>query len=220
MDRCIEPQLVDDVRSVEVLANSFSMQEANFLLENIKRYFLDSEFLEILDLCCGTGDFAIVLAENYNGNIDAVDGSLLVLEVANNKIVNAGFDNRITTKHLYAPFLIDKKYDLIYSLSSLHHFHNPNDFWLTIKNHTKENTKILVIDTHRPPSKEVAKTIVDTYENGESEWHQAEAYNSLLASFESSEVVEQLRELQLDLKVETIKTKLDGFSFIVVWGEI
>lgn len=220
MNRITEHQLINDLKSVEVLANSFSLKEAEFFLKNIENYFPNSKFLEILDFCCGTGDFSIILANNTQGRIDAIDGSLPVIKIAKEKIENANLSDRITLKNLYAPFNIDKTYDFIYSLSSLHHFHNPKDFWFTIKNHTKKGTKILVIDTHRPLNETIAKNIVDTYEAGESEYHQTEAYNSLLASFESQEVVEQLTEVQLDLQVEKILTKFEGFYFIVVWGEV
>lgn len=220
MNRILEPQLVDWPEAVNVLANSFCTKEADFFLENIEKYFANDIFPKSLDFCCGTGDYAILLAQTKNSCIDAIDGSALVLKVAKEKINQAGLNDRIHVKELYAPFLIDKKYDFIYSLSSLHHFHNPADFWQTIKNHTKLGTKILVIDAHRPHSTEVATKIVNTYESGESVWHQTEAYNSLLASFEIEEVVQQLETAELRLHVEKITTAMDDFNFIVVWGEI
>lgn len=220
MKRVLEPQLIDDKNSVKVLCESFSEKEADLFIENINQHFPYMDFSECLDFCCGTGDFAIVLAKKKKGNIDAIDGSAPVLNVAKEKIKNADLSSRISVKHLYAPFVIDKKYDFIYSLNSLHHFHEPKDFWLTIKNHTRKGSKVLVIDLHRPPSEETAKEIVNTYEAVESSWHQKEAYNSLLASFEASEVVKQLEESNFNLNVATIKTKFEGFSFIVVWGEV
>ncbi len=220
MNRILEPQLVDWPEAVNVLANSFSQKEADSFLEHIEKYFSNDVFPKSLDFCCGTGDYAILLAQTKNTCIDAIDGSALVLEVAKEKINQAGLNDSIHVKELYAPFLIDEKYDFIYSLSSLHHFHNPVDFWQTIKNHTKLGTKILVIDSLRPHSTEVARKIVNTYESGESVWHQTEAYNSLLASFEIEEVVQQLATAELRLHVEKITTAMDGFNFIVVWGEI
>lgn len=220
MNRVLEPQLIDQPEAVTVLNNSFSVKEADFFLESIQRYFANDTFPKILDFCCGTGDFTIVLARAKTGHITAIDGSALVLKKAKEKINQACLDDRIYVKKLCAPFLIDEKYDFIYSLNSLHHFHNPADFWQTIKNHTKVGTKILVIDLHRPPSTEIARKIVNTYEDGESARHQIEAYNSLLASFEIEEVVKQLADAQLKLHAEKITTAMDDFNFIVVWGEI
>jgi ubiquinone/menaquinone biosynthesis C-methylase UbiE len=220
MKRILEHQLVDDKKSVKVLADSFDKREADFFLMKLEECFPNNDYRDILDLCCGTGDFAIFLAGKKSVNIDAVDGSPLVLEIAEENIVKENLENKIIIKNLHVPFLIDKKYDLIYSLSSLHHFHNPQDFWITIKNHSKEKTKVLVIDTHRPLNEKIAKDIVEHYEHGESTDHQKEAYDSLLASFEIKEVVNQLNELDLDLNVEEIKTKFDGFSTFVVWGEL
>jgi ubiquinone/menaquinone biosynthesis C-methylase UbiE len=220
MDRVLEPQLINDQNSVKVLSESFSKKEAELFIENIKKKFSDNTFLEILDFCCGTGDFAIVLANTITGKIDAIDGSESVLAVAYEKIKHAELSDRINLKNLYAPFYTDKKYDLIYSLNSLHHFHNPIDFWLTIKHHSDKKTKIFVLDLHRPTSEKIAKEIVNTYEKGESEYHQTEAYNSLLASFTVLEVLDQLRNLDLNLNVEILNTKFDGFNFIVVWGEL
>lgn len=220
MNRIPEHQLIDDEQSVKVLAESFDKREADLFLTKLEEFFPDNDYREILDLCCGTGDFAIFLASKKSVNIDAVDGSSLVLEIAVKNIMKNNLSNKITTKNLHAPFLTGKKYDLIYSLSSLHHFHDPRDFWYTIKNHSKEKTKVLVIDTHRPANVKIAKDIVDHYEHGESEHHQKEAYNSLLASFEKHEVIDQLNELDLDLNVEEISTKFNGFSTIIVWGEL
>ena len=220
MDRCLEPQLVDNPESVKVLAESFSQVEADFFLSCLENYFQDDVFLESLDLCCGTGDFDIVLANNKSTNIHAVDGSSLVLEVAKQNILNAGLENRITTQQLFVPFLIEKKYDFIFSLNSLHHFHDPNHFWSTIKNHSKDGTKVLVIDIHRPASKEIAKEVVDFYETDESSHHRTDAYNSLLAAFESEEIIKQLKDLPLNLNVETTTTRFNGFYIIVVWGTV
>jgi len=220
MKRILEHQLIDDKKSVKVLAESFDKREADFLIRKLEEHFPNNDYLETLDLCCGTGDFAIFLARKKSVNIDAVDGSPLVLEIAEKNIVKEGLENKIFTKNLCVPFLINKKYDLIYSISSLHHFHDPREFWITIKNHSEEKTKVLVIDTHRPLNEKIAKDIVEHYEHGESEHHQKEAYNSLLASFEIKEVVDQINGLDLCLNVEEIKTKFDGFSIIVVWGEL
>lgn len=220
MDRCVEPQLVEDPESVKVLAESFSELERDFFLSCLEKYFRDDVFLESLDLCCGTGDFDIALANNHSMNIDAVDGSSLVLEVAKQNILNAGLADRITTQKLHVPFLVEKKYDLIFSLNSLHHFHDPADLWLTIKNHSKEGTKVLVIDLQRPTSKETARDIVNFYEANESQHHRTDAYNSLLAAFESEEIINQLKDVQLDLNVEKIKTRCDGLYIIVVWGTV
>lgn len=220
MKRTLEPQLVDEHESVIVLAESFSQKEAHSFIDSLNEYFPNDDYKQVLDLCCGTGDFAIFLANRKSVNIDAVDGSSSVLEIAKQNILKNKLEDKITTKELYVPFTINKKYDLIYSLSSLHHFHNPTNFWTTIKNHSKDKTKIFVIDTHRPPNEDIARDIVSTYEHGESECHQKEAYNSLLASFESNEVIEQIKEVGLSLNVETIKTRFEGFSFITVWGEI
>lgn len=220
MDRRLEPQLIDDHEAVTVLAESFSQAEADFFLDCLEKYFPNSIFLETLDLCCGTGDFAIALSEIKSGNIDAIDGSAPIIEIARKNISEAGLENRIKTKQLYVPFFIEKKYDFIFSLNSLHHFHNPADLWSTIKTHSKEKTKILVIDLHRPDNEKTARDIVEFYEKGESKYHQIEAYNSLLAAFKFEEVVAQLKDAKLDLNVEKIKTKFDGFYITVIWGEL
>lgn len=145
---------------------------------------------------------------------------MLVLEIAKQNILKAGLGNRIAIKQLYVPFVIEKKYDFIFSLNSLHHFHNPKDFWLTIKNHSKGKTKVLVIDLHRPASKDTAEGIVDFYEKNESARHCTDAYNSLLAAFTSEEIIDQLKDTKISLNVEKFKTRYDGHYITVVWGEL
>ena len=49
MYRCVEPQLVDNPKSVKVLAESFSQVEADFFLFCLENYFHADDFLESLD---------------------------------------------------------------------------------------------------------------------------------------------------------------------------
>lgn len=64
-----------------------------FLHKNIKKHAVNKleykDNLEILDLCTGTGDIAILLAEKYkNSHVTGIDFSEKMLEIAKNKSKN------------------------------------------------------------------------------------------------------------------------------------
>ena len=220
MHRRLEPQLMDDYDQAKAFANANKQKSIDFFLECKNTYFPNLLFYESLDLCCGPAEYAIALADNNFGIVDAVDASEPMLEIAHNNVKKTAVHSRINLKHIHVPFITDKKYDFIFSVNSLHHFHNPRDFWLTVKAHTKHKTKILVIDLYRPETEVLANSIVNYYTENEDEIFKKDFYNSLLAAFNTKEICEQLGDAELNLNVEKIPTTFSGNYMNVIWGEV
>jgi hypothetical protein len=101
----------------------------------------------------------------------------------------------------------------VLSNSLLHHLHQPEVLWQTIRSCTAPGSAILIMDLFRPASKEAARNIVNTYAGDESKILQTDFYNSLLAAFEVEEVREQLQHTGLDLHCETVSDR-----HLAVWG--
>lgn len=220
MHRRLEPQLMEGNFQVEAFAAADKKTSINFFLNCIKNYFPDLTFADSLDLCCGPAEYDIALTTKFPGNIDAVDASLPMLKIAEKNVRLAKAEDCITLKNFYIPFTTNKKYDFIFSINSLHHFHNPADFWITVKSHSKQSTKILVIDLYRPSSEKVAETIVEYYSAEENELFKTDYHNSLLASFTDEELRHQLIHNDLKLNVEKIETRASENYMNVIWGEL
>lgn len=220
MHRRLEPQIMDNLERVHAFSSADKQISIDFFLNCKKKYFPNLNFYEGLDLCCGPAQYDIALSKTDFGIIDAIDGSIPMLKIAEKNINESLTNKRINLKKLHVPFTIEKKYDFIFSINSLHHFHNPRDFWITVKNHSKSKTKILVIDLNRPLTEIMAKNIVDYYSASESEYFREDFYNSLLASFRSNEIAEQITNADLNLNVSIEETSFKGNYMNVIWGEI
>jgi len=158
----------------------------------------------VLDVGCGPCDVTIRFANANPGyRFHAVDGSAAMLECAPRMA-------RIKLIHGCAPEvkLPAKTYDVILSSSLLHHLHDPQALWQTVRHYSKPGTLVFVVDLRRPPSRAAAKAIAKKYSAGEPRVLQRDFVNSLLAAFTPTEVRQQLREAGLNwLQVKTITNR-------------
>ena len=99
---------------------------------------------------------------------------------------------------LPSPSLPVAHYDLILSNSLLHHLHDPQVLWRTIRETAKPGAIVLVMDLMRPASAAWAEALVATYAAGAPEVLRTDFRNSLLAAFEPQEVLGQLKEAGLE----------------------
>jgi 2-polyprenyl-3-methyl-5-hydroxy-6-metoxy-1,4-benzoquinol methylase len=97
------------------------------------------------------------------------------------------------------------KYDLVMSHSALHHFHDPNALWKTIRAHTRPGTLVFLSDLQRAESVEAAEQLVQERAANEHPILQKDFAASLCAAFTPEEVREQLKTNGLEkLKVEAV----------------
>ena len=97
---------------------------------------------------------------------------------------------------------------MILSSNFLHHLHEPEALWQTIRRYAKHGTLVFVTDLFRPPIRAAAIKLVERYAAAEPAILQRDFLNSLLASFTVEEMREQLIQAQLGhLRIEVISDR-------------
>ena len=93
-----------------------------------------------------------------DSQIVGIDGSQAMLELALKKQASSPAYSNITFRKILIPdsSLELGEFDIVVSNSLLHHIHQPNLFWTTVKNSIKEGGYIYVVDLFRPASVEQA----------------------------------------------------------------
>ena len=79
--------------------------------------------------------------------------------------------------------------------------------WQTVRRHGRPGTAVFVMDLMRPPSRAAAEVLVGTYSGNEPEVLRHDFFHSLLAAYRPDEVIAQLQQADLALKVEVISDR-------------
>jgi ubiquinone/menaquinone biosynthesis C-methylase UbiE len=202
MDRVPEPELMNNPEQVLAYSNADFEDAHQSVIDNFTQIFPEDLRLQnILDLGCGSGDVTLRFALRYpTCKIDAVDGAEEMLKQAAILIRKQSLTERIMLHHQRLPNCVfqNERYDAIISNSLLHHLHEPQHLWSTIKQFAAQDTAIYVCDLFRPDSKRAAKGLVDQYAHDEPEILRKDFYNSLLAAFTPDEVRVQIEFAALD----------------------
>jgi SAM-dependent methyltransferase len=157
---------------------------------------------QALDLGCGPADIPIRFLRAYpQAQCDALDGSAAMLghaRAALARLPGVAARCRLLCHNLPCGDLPLAHYDLVLSNSLLHHLHDPQILWHTVRETAKPGALVLVMDLMRPASAAWAEALVETYTAGAPEILRTDFRNSLFAAFEPQEVVAQLQEAGLD----------------------
>ena len=216
MERIIEPELMEEEEQGEAYAQAdFSGPNKQFLDLFAARFPDFSGRGRVLDLGCGPADILVRFARRYpESECVGIDGAEAMLAPGRRLVEQKGLLNRITLHCQCLPLTdTDGCFQVILSNSLLHHLHQPQILWQTIRDCTAPGGAILVMDLFRPSSKEDARRIVDSYAGNESKILQLDFYNSLLAAFRVDEVRAQLLQAGLDLHCEEVSDR-----HLAVWG--
>jgi trans-aconitate methyltransferase len=196
MKRVLEPELMlDQEQCLE-----FYRSVPDIVLSEKLRFLPETISGTVGELGCGPAVFTKMLLEKFPSiSIDAYDGSDQMLRLAKMHIDDQDRINIIN--ELIEN--IDKKYDMIISLNTLHHIHDPLIFWNTVKRMSTNHTKILVTDLMRPNDEESVYRIVDQVlgQSNENSLFKEDFVNSLKASFTKEEVEEQVKELKCSVEI-------------------
>lgn len=219
MKRILEPELmVDDAQALAYARADFEEPHSNFI-SLFKESFPKEEINGfVLDLGCGPGDITFRFARAYpQCFIHGVDGAEAMLNCGRNLLSRADdIRNRVELLQGVLPEarLPRTEYDVIISNSLLHHLHNPQVLWETVRQYACMHALVFVMDLKRPASLDEAKKLKEKYSNKEPEILQHDFYHSLLAAFEIAEVEQQLEEVGL----EGLSVKEVSDRHFVVWG--
>jgi len=216
MDRIPEPELMQDTEQGLAYARAdFSGPNRQFLRLFAEKHPDFSGVGRVLDLGCGPADILIRFARTYpDCNCVGIDGARAMLAPGCRAVAEQGLEERIVLQLHRLPCTRSIGcYQAVLSNSLLHHLHRPAVLWQTIYDCTAPGGRILVMDLFRPPSKEAARSIVDTYAAAEPEILQRDFYHSLLAAFRVAEVRSQLQRAGMPLQCEEVSDR-----HLAVWG--
>lgn len=203
MDRILEPELMaGEAQSRAYAEADFEQPNSQFL--SLLQEHIGTDFPGyVLDLGCGSGDITIRVAKAYpKCRIHGLDGSAAMLKYAREFLALEPITCQQRVKFIQGIIpqeeLPRDRYDLIISNSLLHHLHQPDRFWLTVKKYSSDRTPILVMDLLRPATTVAASELVRTYAGNEPKILQIDFYNSLCAAFEIGEIKTQLKQANLE----------------------
>lgn len=198
MKRRPETELMDGAEQAQAYAQA-DFSEANSLFIDLLGRLGPGPLhgARALDLGCGPGDIVIRFLRAYpHATCDALDGSEAMLAHARAALDKLpGVAPRCTLRCDLLPCagLPAAHYDLVLSNSLLHHLHDPQVLWRTIRETARPGAIVLVMDLMRPASAAWAEALVATYAASAPEVLRTDFRNSLFAAFEPEEVVEQLK---------------------------
>lgn len=221
MKRRPEPELMEgEAQALAYAEADFSASNSLFmeLLARLDPGPLDGA--RALDIGCGPADIPRRFLSAYpRAYCDALDGSRAMLERAKAMLAEwPGLAARCRLLHERIPSaqLPAQHYDLILSNSLLHHLHEPQVLWRTLRDCARPGALVLVMDLIRPASAGWVEALVETYAANEPEVLRADFRHSLYAAFEPGEVMAQLAEAGLDgLEVGVVSDR-----HLAVWGRL
>lgn len=221
MRRHLEPELMDTTEQAIAYAEADFSESNQLFLDLLRR--LEPGSLEgacALDLGCGPADITVRFLRAYpRASCDALDGSQAMLDLARSALERSpgvATRCRLIRDQIPSAQLPDGHYDLILSNSLLHHLHDPQVLWRTLRQTAKPGAPVLIMDLMRPTSTGWVEALVATYTDGAPEVLRDDFRNSLYAAFEPQEVVAQLAAAGLEtLEVEAVSNR-----HLAVWGRL
>lgn len=216
MDRVPEPELMDDPQQALAYAQADFSEPHQAFIDRFAERFPDHEPHRVLDLGCGPADVTLRFAHAYPScQLLGMDGALAMLNLARTAVGAAGLEGRVglVLGRLPETVLPPQDFDTVISNSLLHHLADPMVLWQAIAISAEPNACVFVMDLRRPDSRTHAEELVQTYAAGEPGILQSDFLDSLLAAYRPEEVVQQLKQANLPLKVDSV-----GDRHLVVYG--
>ena len=135
-----------DERAKDWDSDPKKVERARMVADAIRQAVPLSTAMKALEYGCGTGLLSFALQSDL-GQITLADTSQGMLDVLIEKIASAGVTNMHPVKlDLASDPLPDEKYDLTYSLMTLHHINDVNDMLLKFRDLLVSGGYLLVAD--------------------------------------------------------------------------
>jgi len=213
MKRRLEPELMVEADQVLAYAQAdFSEPDTLFLRLLDAMELGELREARALDLGCGAAALTLRFLKAYpQAECDALDGSAAMLEQARlalDELPGLARRCRLVQDVLPSAQILKSAYDLVLSDSLLHHLHDPQVLWQSIRAAAKPGAIVLVMDLMRPPSAMWAESLVAAYAADAPEVLRRDFRHSLFADFEPQEVVAQLKAAGLsELEVRVVSDR-------------
>jgi SAM-dependent methyltransferase len=222
MKRRPEPELMDGIEQARAYAEAdFSEPNELFLRLLAEQRPGELTGARALDLGCGPADIVIRLMRRFPGlRCDALDGSPAMLDLARqalDQLPGLAPRIRLLCDKLPSARIEPHAYDLILSNSLLHHLHEPQVLWRSIRAAAKPGALVLVMDLMRPASAGWAAALVESYAADAPAVLKQDFRNSLHAAFEPAEVARQLRDAEL---ADALEVHVVSDRHLAVWGRM
>ncbi len=167
--------------------------------------------ISIIDLGCGTGTIALMLAEMFpNAKIVGVDLSENMLSLARVKLAARRLEARVTLTRcdVKATGLAAGSFDLVISNSVLHHLPDPERLIVEMNRLVAPSGALLLCDLFRPAGPAAAWAIVDEAAPNDSPKQRQLFFDSLCAALTTDELTSLIRRAGLsNITIETISQR-------------
>jgi SAM-dependent methyltransferase len=212
MQRIPEPELMGESEQALAYAQADFSEPNQRFVESFVAEFPGLDRGAVLDLGCGPGDIVLRLAQRLPDLIvHGLDGSAAMLAHGRERLAGLpALQGRVQFIEGVLPGakLPRPLYDAVVSNSLLHHLHDPQGLWQSVRTAGAPGSAVLVMDLFRPGSETEAWRIVEQYSGGEPDVLKRDFFNSLCAAFTPDEVRGQLAASGLGaLRVQTVSDR-------------
>jgi trans-aconitate 2-methyltransferase len=211
MQRVCEPELMDGAQQAKAYAEADFGATDQAVIARIEHLFPAGLGERIVDLGCGPGNISFRLAARYpTSAVLGLDGALAMLAIAADRLEAQSQPSRLRFHLAVLPCsdLPAKAFSAVVSNSLLHHLHDPQVLWSTVRQLAAPGAVVYVKDLRRPPSEAAAQALLATHLAGAPAVLQHDYLHSLRAAFTPEEVREQLLAAGLpSLRVSTVEDR-------------
>jgi trans-aconitate methyltransferase len=210
MERVPEPELMEEPAQALAYAQADFSAPHQAFVDQFRRLFPAHVPRQVIDLGCGAADISVRFARAWpQAQLVGIDGAAAMLACARDAVRSAGLGARIVLTQARLPDTtgLARAFDTLLSNSLLHHLHDPQVLWRSVRALAAPGAAVLVMDLARPTSRAQVDALVASYAAGEPEVLRRDFANSLAAAFEPDEVRAQLRAARLDFSVEMVSDR-------------
>ena len=212
MERICEPELMDDVAQAQAYGAADFSAGDQALVERLVQLLGPAGLeqpLRIVDLGCGPGNISFRLVDRFpQAHVLGLDGAAAMLDLAEQTLErHPHWRQRLCFRPALLPLAPGLASDLgggdgtgfgvVVSNSLLHHLHQPQVLWRTVRQLGRAGAVVLIRDLRRPATAEALRHLVLRHASGAPELLQRDYGHSLAAAFTPAEVRAQLRQAAL-----------------------
>ena len=210
MERVVEPELmIDPLQVQEYYASDRNRNLYKQIFKATYQSIKKQTPANMVDLGCGPGDLTVEMAELHPDTpVVGIDNSDAMLALAADQ-------NNVIFKKLSITDIIDH-YDRVISSITLHHFHNPMNFWETIKRISPRD--VFIVDLVRPDNEAEVQQILRLNEPYGSDLFKLDFENSLRAAFTIKEIQQQLNDAGIKLTIHEMDIPHLKIPLVLITG--